>query len=72
MLINGKHTHDLFHWQIYGQQPSSTSSPRDKRKKAEWTSKKQTSVDDVKNKTSILNRITIVFHHCVSLIWTFQ
>ena len=32
----------------------------------------QTSVDDVKNKTSILNRITIVFHHCVSLIWTFQ
>ena len=77
MLINGKHTHCLhvpflFHWQIYGQQPSSTSSPRDKRKKAEWTSKKQTSVDDVKNKTSILNRITIVFHHCVSLIWTFQ
>ena len=77
MLINGRHTHCLhvpflFHWQIYGQQPSSTSSPRDKRKKAEWTSKKQTSVDDVKNKTSILNRITIVFHHCVSLIWTFQ
>ena len=76
MLINGRHTHCLhvpflFHWQIYGQQPSSTSSPRDKRKKAEWTSKKQTSVDDVKNKTSILNRITIVFHHCVSLIWTF-
>ena len=77
MLINGRHTHCLhvpflFHWQIYGQQPSSTSSPCDKRKKAEWTSKKQTSVDDVKNKTSILNRITIVFHHCVSLIWTFQ
>ena len=77
MLINGRHTHCLhvpflFHWQIYGQQPSSTSSPRDKRKKAEWTSTKQTSVDDVKNKTSILNRITIVFHHCVSLIWTFQ
>ena len=77
MLINGRHTHCLhvpflFHWQIYGQQSSSTSSPRDKRKKAEWTSKKQTSVDDVKNKTSILNRITIVFHHCVSLIWTFQ
>ena len=70
MLINGRHTHCLhvpflFHWQIYGQQPSSTSSPRDKRKKAEWTSKKQTSVDDVKNKTSILNRITIVFHHCL-------
>ena len=77
MLINGRHTHCLhvpflFHWQIYGQQPSSTSSPRDKRKKAEWTSKKQTSVDDVKNKTFILKRITIVFHHCVSLIWKFQ
>ena len=70
MLINGRHTYCLhvpflFHWQIYGQQSSSTSSPRDKRKKAEWTSKKQTSVDDVKNKTSILNRITIVFHHCL-------
>ena len=77
MLINERHTQCLhvpflFHWQIYGQQPSSTSSPRDKRKKAEWTSKKQTSVDDFKNETSILNRITIVFHHCVSLIWTNQ
>ena len=40
--------------------------------KAEWTSKKQTSVDNVKNKTSILNRITIVFHHCVSLIEHFS
>ena len=72
MLPNGRHTNCLhvpflFHWHIYGQQPSSTSSPRDKRKKAEWTSKKQTSVDDVKNKASILNRITIVFHHCGSL-----
>ena len=38
MLISGRHTHCLhvpflFHWQIYGQQSSSTSSPRDKRKK---------------------------------------
>ena len=68
MLINGRHTHYLhvpFLFQIYGRQPSSTSSPRDKRKKTEWTSKKQTSVDDVKNKTSILNRITTVFHHCL-------
>ena len=70
MLVNRGHTHCLrvtflFHWQIYRQQPSSTSSPHDKKKKAEWISREQTSVNDVKNKTSFLNRITIVFHHCL-------